>query len=99
VEIYPAESRLHDGVDQFHLWVFPEGMIFPLGFALRRVNDIQPLSGSQRRFPPDNRPADCMSKEEWENLDPHVEWISNRDQNEEESTDGQATHPTAETEQ
>lgn len=32
VEIYPRESRLVDGSNQFHLWVMPAGVDIPIGF-------------------------------------------------------------------
>lgn len=32
VELYPAESRLVDGANQFHLWVMPEGLRVPVGW-------------------------------------------------------------------
>lgn len=39
VEIYPAESRLHDAANQYHLWVAPPGEQWPLGFEGRSVSD------------------------------------------------------------
>lgn len=35
-ELYPRESRLVDGANQFHLWVLPEGIDFPFGYNERR---------------------------------------------------------------
>jgi hypothetical protein len=37
VELYPAESRLVDEANQFHLWALAEGERFPLGFTDRSV--------------------------------------------------------------
>lgn len=37
VQIYPAESRLVDTSNQYHLWVLPEGVSFPMGFFEGRV--------------------------------------------------------------
>ncbi len=37
VEIYPAESRLVDSANEFHLWVMPEGEAVPFGFTERFV--------------------------------------------------------------
>lgn len=37
VELYPAESRLIDGANQYHLWVFPTDTPFPLGYSYRAV--------------------------------------------------------------
>ena len=40
VELYPAESRLVDAANQFHIWVLPLGMTFPFGYnAGRQVSD------------------------------------------------------------
>lgn len=39
VEIYPAESRLTDEANQYHLWVLPEGEVVPFGFPTRNVSD------------------------------------------------------------
>lgn len=32
VELYPAQDRLVDQANQFHLWALPAGELFPLGF-------------------------------------------------------------------
>lgn len=38
VELYPAESRLVDTSNQYHLWVFAEaGLRYPFGWAEREV--------------------------------------------------------------
>jgi len=39
VEIYPAESRLVDTNNQYHLWVFPEGSGVKIGFQERHVTN------------------------------------------------------------
>lgn len=39
VELYPAESRLADTANEYHLWVLPEGMSLPLGFQEGLVSD------------------------------------------------------------
>jgi len=39
VEIYPAESRLTDTANQYHLWCFPSGYALPFGFNGRLVMD------------------------------------------------------------
>jgi len=39
VELFPAESRLVDTSNEFHLWVAPEGFQFPFGFTERSVAD------------------------------------------------------------
>ena len=53
VEIYPQESRLHDMVNIFHLWVFPEGFGLQLGWWDRDVgdeDDDEVLKGQQRKL-------------------------------------------------
>lgn len=40
VELFPAESRLADSVNQYHLWALPEGQSFPFGFESRFVSEI-----------------------------------------------------------
>lgn len=37
VQIYPAESRLVDTANQYHLWVLPENVVLPIGFVGQRV--------------------------------------------------------------
>ena len=39
VQLYPDEDRLTDTANQYHLWVLPEGEIFPMGFVGRAVVD------------------------------------------------------------
>lgn len=47
-ELFPAERRLVDESDQFHLWVFEDPKAgFPFGYIDRRVGDEAP-HGSQR---------------------------------------------------
>lgn len=38
VELYPAESRLVDTSNQYHLWVAPEGERYQIGWARRIVS-------------------------------------------------------------
>lgn len=33
VEVYPAEARLADNANQYHLFAFPEGFTIPIGFG------------------------------------------------------------------
>lgn len=48
VEMYPRESRLIDGADQYHLWVLPWGVNFPFGFdGGRDVSYTAPPGGTQ----------------------------------------------------
>lgn len=32
LELFPRESRLLDGANQYHIWVLPEGMDVPIGY-------------------------------------------------------------------
>lgn len=64
VEVYPAESRLVDTSDQYHLWVYPEGYTVPMGFMERMVSEHPMEGGSQRPFPVANKPKDLMSREQ-----------------------------------
>ncbi len=61
VEIYPAESKLVDNANQYHLWVFLDSRI-PFGFHHRIVSDGKFEKSVQRPF--EVRPADCGSSEE-----------------------------------
>lgn len=74
VELYPAESRLHDTANQFHLWVMPEGERVPFGFDDRYVSEAPPGGGgSQRRF--DLKPPDLMTEEQAAAKSPYVRWF------------------------
>jgi len=64
VEVYPAEERLVDSADQFHLWVFPPQFRLPFGFNERLVSDAPPSGGSQRPFEPGARPLDALNAEQ-----------------------------------
>lgn len=49
VELYPAESRVVDSANQYHLWAFKKpGFRFPLGFPAGFKME-GPLGGSQQR--------------------------------------------------
>ena len=57
VEVYPAESRLVDDANQFHLWVFmDETFRLPFGFAERLVSEGSTFGSKQRPFPKDAIP-------------------------------------------
>jgi len=53
-ELFPAESRLVDTNNQYHLFVLPEGSAFPFGYANRDVSDqgalAEGLNHKQRAF-------------------------------------------------
>jgi hypothetical protein len=59
VELYPAESRLVDNANQFHLWAFPN-FRFPFGFSERLVSEGTECV-AQRPFDEDARPSDLTS--------------------------------------
>jgi len=75
VELYPAESRLVDTSNQFHLFVMPEGEKFPFGYGDRMIvkgHDDRNFSGKrmggsrQRDF--ENEPEDALTIEEVKEL-------------------------------
>lgn len=39
VELYPADERLVDTANQYHLWVYPPGVRIPVGFPVGLVLD------------------------------------------------------------
>jgi hypothetical protein len=56
VELYPAESRLVDQSNQYHLFVFQPSFMFPFGFFERKVARGNRGNTKQRAFeepPPD----------------------------------------------
>jgi hypothetical protein len=44
VELYPAESRLADTANQYHLWCVEPGVHFPFGFNDGRLTNDTPES-------------------------------------------------------
>jgi len=48
LELYPAESRLVDGANQFHIWVLPEGVQVPVGWKCRYVSEEGGMGAVQR---------------------------------------------------
>lgn len=67
LELYPAESRMVDGSNEFHLWCVL-GMKWPFGFQERLVSEGGYHLGSakQRPWSDTERPQDCreITKEE-----------------------------------
>jgi hypothetical protein len=59
LELFPAESRLVDTKNEYHLYVFNQFKV-PLGTQVRQVSEGGPGFGpsGQREFPVDARPAD-----------------------------------------
>lgn len=62
VELYPAESRLVDTSNQFHIFVLPKGQRFPVGYADRCVVKGHDNQSKQRPFDVD--PEDAITIEE-----------------------------------
>ena len=52
-EVYPAESRLVDTANQFHLWVFADPQVrLPVGFRTREVMDARAAAAQGARQRP-----------------------------------------------
>jgi len=72
-EIYPAESRLVDTSNQFHIFVLPDGDKFPFGYSDRLVVEGHKggwdKGSSQRPFKPNEQPDDCKSIEELKEME------------------------------
>lgn len=72
VELYPAESRLVDTANQYHLWALTApGRQFPFGYRQRLVGEAGVLKTSfgiaeQRPFEDGQEPEDIQSNEEYE---------------------------------
>jgi hypothetical protein len=60
LEIYPAESRLVDTSNQYHLFVLPPGTGIPFGYAERDVSDIP--FGKNKNRPFDKPPSDLNAR-------------------------------------
>jgi hypothetical protein len=75
IEIYPAESRLVDSANQYHLWVFNDPLArIPIGWGSRLVDEIQVGHSKQRRF--ESRDALLPSKAELiDALRPLCDWM------------------------
>lgn len=65
VELYPAESRMVDSSNQYHLWCLPAGFRWPFGYQERLVVDgkdeVRP--GMPRQRPFEETPKDAISDE------------------------------------
>lgn len=48
VELYPAESRLNDSANQYHLWVLPGTTKWPFGYVSREVTN-ESVNGAKQR--------------------------------------------------
>lgn len=73
VEIYPAESRVVDTSNQYHLWCFVDGFKLPFGYKNRVMiehPERHPMAPNsrQRLWDADNRPKDVLEPlaiEQW----------------------------------
>jgi hypothetical protein len=64
VELFPAESRLVDTANQYHLWCLADpGMRFPFGFATRLVSESDSHGARQRSWEGGQRPPDLRDQE------------------------------------
>ena len=70
LELYPAESRLVDTSNQYHLFVMPIGEKFPFGFQERAISKGHKggwhEGGGQREFEKGEEPHDA---EEWDDME------------------------------
>jgi len=67
VELYPAESRLADSANQYHLWVLADPSVqFPFGYQERLVAEGSWQKSKQRPF--EDRPADCLNDDDIEKM-------------------------------
>lgn len=64
VELFPKESRLVDGSNQYHLWVLEDSSLsFPFGFDDRQISETPLENGRQRPFPINMKPVDLEAME------------------------------------
>jgi len=77
LELYPAESRLVDTSNQFHIFVLPKGEKFPYGYGDRLIvegHEGELNKGSkQRPFKEDQVPSDIKTLEQIKQLEKHRE--------------------------
>lgn len=65
VEVYPAEERLVDTMNQYHLWAFDDpNFRFPFGYKNRLVTEGNKGLARQRPFQIGFKPADCQRLDE-----------------------------------
>ena len=63
-ELFPAESRLVDNANQYHMWVFENPDIkFPFGFQTRLVTESSRDGSVQRKWDKSERPKDVDEHE------------------------------------
>lgn len=66
VQLFPANSRVNDSANQYHLWVAPAGQRYPIGFEFADVMTPEDLkeSGAEQREFDDDDPALQMRKKD-----------------------------------
>lgn len=64
IEIYPAESRMVDTANQYHLWVFPQGAMIPVGFNDGRLV-AESKYGQAKQRPFEVTPEGMVSDEDF----------------------------------
>jgi hypothetical protein len=65
IEIYPARSREVDSANQYHLWIIDDSTYrFPFGFSTRMVTEESVDGSTQEPWPKNERPVDCLTKED-----------------------------------
>lgn len=66
VQLYPAERRMLDGSNQYHIWILENPKTeFPFGFNEGRNISRKPLeNGKQRDWPANMLPADIEQSEQ-----------------------------------
>lgn len=64
MELYPAESRLVDAANQYHLWCFM-GMRAPFGYDVERCVMEENGEGAKQR-PFEERPKDVLTEEQFQ---------------------------------
>lgn len=66
IELYPAESRLVDGANQYHIWVFQKEGNIPVGFTDgRMISDICLMGETQRKWSEEDKPADLEEQNDF----------------------------------
>jgi hypothetical protein len=63
MELYPAESRVVDTSNQYHLWVLPKGLTLPFGFNDGRLV-TEHAAGKAKQRPFEYVPPGTISREE-----------------------------------
>lgn len=72
LEMYPAENRLVDTVNQYHLWAFPPGEMIPIGWTARAIMNDDDGPGKQT----DHAPSEICREEghDWTSIGGSAVW-------------------------